>query len=597
MADIKDKLKEKLKKLSKEELKKRDNCLFIYCRVSTKKQKVESESLENQIELGKKKSKELELEYEVFNEGDVSGSKDIVKFLDKGEDVEDKIEGIGYRVELKKLLNLVEDGKVKNVFVYDNDRLSRNSNVWNFIRIKFMENEVTLYNSNSKIKLNNKIDNLLFGIISEVSRYENELRVDRLREGRRSVVRKGYYWGGESRIFGYDVIDKKLVINKDKSEIVKTIFKMYGEGRNINYIIGYLSENEIKTARGNDKFSDGSVEQILRNNMYFGYYYYKGELIKNKSVKFMDEKDEIVRRVRERKESNKKKLYVLNMERNKHNYYLTQNELLYCGECGERMGGRSIGKLESYYCRDRVKKYEKERVLKGDWKRGIGCKMDKGLDVSLTDEFVFNVVVESLKYSKLERDEFRRRMEKDRGLRGKDLENKKLKYERSKREGLNYSKNIEKRLEDVELELLLKKINKVTYNRRIKVLERELGISEESLMLLEEERKNELSVKGINDLWKEYSKDINRKMDIKKEDRVEFIKKYVDKIEVYLKKEIFTHIIKLHFNIPIINDKFEWKDKENKEKGYELKEGKNIKLLFVSKKKRVDGRKMRKIVV
>ena len=30
---------------------------------------------------------------------------------------------------------------------------------------------------------------------------------------------------------------------------------------------------------------------------------------------------------------------------------------------------------------------------------------------------------------------------------------------------------------------------------------------------------------------------------------------------------------------------------------YELKEGKKVKLLFISKKKRVDGRKMRKIVV
>ena len=88
----------------------RDQILHIYTLVSTSVQEVEGTSLENQKNLGIKKSHELGLEYKVWNEG---GQSSFNNDLDN-------------RPQLVELLSEIDSGSIKHLFVYNTDRLSRN---------------------------------------------------------------------------------------------------------------------------------------------------------------------------------------------------------------------------------------------------------------------------------------------------------------------------------------------------------------------------------------------------------------------------------------------------------------------------------------
>ena len=119
--------------------------LHIYTRVSTSVQEEEGTSLETQKELGILKSKELGLGHKIWNEGGQSSNKD----------------DLLNRPVLTKLLELVESGEVKHLFVFNTDRLSRNEQTWSFIRLRLVKHDVTLYTSSGVFNLNNPIDKLL----------------------------------------------------------------------------------------------------------------------------------------------------------------------------------------------------------------------------------------------------------------------------------------------------------------------------------------------------------------------------------------------------------------------------------------------------
>ena len=87
--------------------------LHIYTRVSTRVQDEEGTSLTTQKELGIAKSKELKMGHKVWNEGAASSHH----------------EDLLNRPVLAKLLLDMEQGEIKHLFVFNNDRLSRNEEV------------------------------------------------------------------------------------------------------------------------------------------------------------------------------------------------------------------------------------------------------------------------------------------------------------------------------------------------------------------------------------------------------------------------------------------------------------------------------------
>jgi DNA invertase Pin-like site-specific DNA recombinase len=69
--------------------------------------------------------------------------------------------------------------------------------------------------------------------------------------------------------FGYDIVDKKYVINQDTAPLVRMMYNDYLNGMPMKRIAIKINEMGIKTTRGN-VWENRTVEYILRNPVYIG---------------------------------------------------------------------------------------------------------------------------------------------------------------------------------------------------------------------------------------------------------------------------------------------------------------------------------------
>ena len=103
--------------------------LHIYSRVSSAVQEEDGTSLDTQREAGERLAEKLGFKPVLWNEGGQSSAS----------------EDLTNRPVLRKLLELVNEGQVQYVFVYNTDRLSRNEATWSVIRLRFVKAKVTLH--------------------------------------------------------------------------------------------------------------------------------------------------------------------------------------------------------------------------------------------------------------------------------------------------------------------------------------------------------------------------------------------------------------------------------------------------------------------
>ena len=229
--------------------------LHIYARVSTTSQEEEGTSLETQLETGIQRSEKLGMNHKIWNEGGQSSSKD----------------DLANRPKLTELLQEMDDGKVNHLYVWNTDRLSRNLNTWGMIRFKLIKNEVTLHTPTGKQILSDPQTNMMLGILSEISQYDNQLRSERFRLGKLKRIKQGGWMGGLPP-YGYKLEERRIVPDENEKEWVKFIFEKYRDGCSIDEIRTELLRNGVATRRGNAVWSHGSLDKLLTNTHYGGYY-------------------------------------------------------------------------------------------------------------------------------------------------------------------------------------------------------------------------------------------------------------------------------------------------------------------------------------
>src|SRR6266700_1628475 len=111
--------------------------LHLYTRVSTAAQADKGTSLDTQLELGKKRARDLGFGYRHWNEGPKSSHH----------------EDIAQRPVLFDLYQEIKKGGIKHLWVYDQSRLSRNDQVASIFRYECNKQSVTLYTKDGKFDL------------------------------------------------------------------------------------------------------------------------------------------------------------------------------------------------------------------------------------------------------------------------------------------------------------------------------------------------------------------------------------------------------------------------------------------------------------
>ena len=370
--------------------------LHIYLRVSSETQSADGFGLAVQREWGEDLSKSLGFIPKIHDEGAASSSNDS---LEK-------------RPVLLRLLEQMDRDEIKHLYVYNTDRLSRNQQTWGLIRTKILTNKVLLYTGRdpNPIDTNDPIQNMLMGILSEFSQYDNTIRKMRLTSGKFQKIKNGGWMGGPTP-FGYENIDGKLEIHPTESEWVKRIFEDYLDGGSTTDIRDTLLKNGVRTRRGNTRFSLGSIRSILTNTHYNGSYVVHNkmsdEIITCSCPPILPPKTySAVQEVYEKRSYNRNGRV---KEGREVSNYLSK-EFLVCGHCGSKFGVKNNPNQyrNHYYCRGNA----------NDWnsngeKNLLPCKERvRSIKVDQTDKIIWESICDILENSHTFKETFKEEVEK-----------------------------------------------------------------------------------------------------------------------------------------------------------------------------------------
>jgi site-specific DNA recombinase len=532
--------------------------LHIYCRVSSGVQE-KGNSLEDQEQSGIRLSKQLGLNHRTWNE----------------EGQTSKLDTLHNRPQMLGLLDEIDKGKVKHLYVISLDRLSRNESTSFNIKYKLIHNKVTLHTSTGQYDFDNYMDRFIYNTLSNSSVLENEMRRDKSVRGKISGMKKGHWKGGDIN-FGYKLVDKKLQINKEESVHVKKIYEMYENGKSTKDLQNYLLTNNIKTRRNNSLFPLQSITNILKNTIYIGYkdmkitdFHYRFECPPIVDESLFHKVQMRMKDILERKNQ---------INRTQHEYLL--RNYLYCNECKNGMSGLWREKLNqfNYFCSNRT------RVWKGYKNGKEKCTMRRSLSIKQTDFLVWETICDTLENSSTLKESF-----KSTQLDTKFKSDKEVKNEvRRVRHNIQ---RISREINDLNENILLIEKQKWTNKMDEKTYKEVKSSIMENIQELESKRDSkELTItdtltqkKWLN--WIDrYSKKIDKYRDIKdKELMKEVFGEVLQKIFVDWDVETKEHVLDIRLKLPLFNDKIEYIDKTNKSLGYKLKDGKKSKELRYKK--------------
>ncbi|MDQ0482695.1 recombinase family protein [Guptibacillus hwajinpoensis] len=186
------------------------------------------------------------------------------------------------RPELTKLMKAVKNNKIAKVLVTKLDRISRKLlDLLNLINI-FYEYKVDFVSISESFDTNTPSGRLTMQVLGAVAEFERESIRERVFETMHYAARQGK-WMTQSP-YGYQLLDKKLVVFEPEAKIVKLIFEDYlNKGMGYQAIAKKLNFEEIPS-KLNKGWSTQTIKLLLSNPVY------KGTLVWNRSDSTKDKR-------------------------------------------------------------------------------------------------------------------------------------------------------------------------------------------------------------------------------------------------------------------------------------------------------------------
>jgi site-specific DNA recombinase len=178
------------------------------------------------------------------------------------------------RPALKRLLADIEHNKVDVVVVYKIDRLSRA--LMDFAKLVevFDRNDVTFVSVTQAFNTTTSMGRLTLNILLSFAQFEREVIGERIRDKFAASRRKGIWMGGWAPL-GYDIKDRKLVINEQEAKLVRSIFTRFARGTPQQVLIAQLAKEGALNKNGKP-INKSYIYRILNNRVYLGDAMHKG---------------------------------------------------------------------------------------------------------------------------------------------------------------------------------------------------------------------------------------------------------------------------------------------------------------------------------
>jgi DNA invertase Pin-like site-specific DNA recombinase len=178
------------------------------------------------------------------------------------------------RPGLQRLLADIEARRVDVVVVYKIDRLSRA--LMDFAKLVevFDRNNVTFVSVTQSFNTTTSMGRLTLNILLSFAQFEREVIGERIRDKFAASRKKGMWMGGFVPL-GYDVKDRKLVVNEAEAKKVRMIFERFVKLGSATALVRELRAVGVTGKQG--KLVDkGYVYKLLNNRVYIGQAVHKG---------------------------------------------------------------------------------------------------------------------------------------------------------------------------------------------------------------------------------------------------------------------------------------------------------------------------------
>jgi site-specific DNA recombinase len=178
------------------------------------------------------------------------------------------------RPALQRLIVDIEARRVDVIAVYKIDRLSRS--LMDFAKLVevFDRNSVTFVSITQSFNTTTSMGRLTLNILLSFAQFEREVISERIRDKFAASRKKGMWMGGFVPL-GYDVKDRKLVVNEGEAATVRMIFERFIRMGSATALVRSLRAEGIIGKRG--KLVDkGYLYKLLNNRVYVGEAVHKG---------------------------------------------------------------------------------------------------------------------------------------------------------------------------------------------------------------------------------------------------------------------------------------------------------------------------------
>ncbi|MCM2479173.1 recombinase family protein [Serpentinimonas maccroryi] len=132
------------------------------------------------------------------------------------------------RPALKRLLADIEAGRVDIIVVYKIDRLTRSLPDFAKLVEVFDRNGVSFVSVTQQFNTTTSMGRLTLNILLSFAQFEREVTGERIRDKIAASKAKGMWMGGMPPL-GYDVVERKLIVNEREAALVRDLFRRYAE--------------------------------------------------------------------------------------------------------------------------------------------------------------------------------------------------------------------------------------------------------------------------------------------------------------------------------------------------------------------------------
>jgi site-specific DNA recombinase len=254
------------------------------------------------------------------------------------------------RPAFSRLLADIDAGEVDLVVCYKIDRLSRSLLDFATVMKRLNDAGVSFVSVTQNFSTADAVGRMTLNLLATFAEFEREMIAERTRDKMAASRRRGQWTGGPVPL-GYQVVDKKLVVDELEAIRVREVFRLYLEHRACLVVVGILNESGQGTKRHLARsgrlrearaWMKSDVLRVLKNPVYAGYMSYGDERHEGEHQPIID------RETFETAQALLARRNVKQEKRSRNTDYLLTG-FLFCSNCGSALTAASTRKGRNNY--------------------------------------------------------------------------------------------------------------------------------------------------------------------------------------------------------------------------------------------------------